>query len=65
MSSKIWLQFTVIFAGAQKNFGPSGVTLVIVKDDVLGHAMSVCPSVFDFAVNAENNSIYNTPPTFQ
>lgn len=55
----------MIYAGAQKNIGPAGVTLVIIREDIIGHAMSVCPSILDFAVMAENNSIYNTPPTFQ
>ncbi|XP_033230198.1 phosphoserine aminotransferase [Belonocnema kinseyi] len=58
-------KFAVIFAGAQKNFGPAGVTLVIVREDLLGQAMPVCPSVFDFKITADNNSIYNTPPVFQ
>ncbi|XP_076174237.1 phosphoserine aminotransferase [Ptiloglossa arizonensis] len=58
-------KFAVIFAGAQKNIGPAGVTLVIVRDDVLGHAMKICPSVFDFNVMAADNSIHNTPPVFQ
>ncbi|XP_043467987.1 probable phosphoserine aminotransferase [Leptopilina heterotoma] len=58
-------KFAVIYAGAQKNIGPAGVTLVIIREDIIGHAMSVCPSILDFAVMAENNSIYNTPPTFQ
>ncbi|KAH0566560.1 probable phosphoserine aminotransferase [Cotesia glomerata] len=58
-------KFGVIYAGAQKNFGPSGVTVVIVREDLLGNPMTVCPSVLDFTVVAQNNSIYNTPPTFQ
>ncbi|XP_034945187.1 probable phosphoserine aminotransferase [Chelonus insularis] len=58
-------KFGVIYAGAQKNIGPSGVTVVIVREDLLGNAMTVCPSILDFAVNAKENSIYNTPPTFQ
>ncbi|KAK0181908.1 hypothetical protein PV327_000092 [Microctonus hyperodae] len=58
-------KFGIIFAGAQKNFGPSGITLVIVREDLLGNAMTVCPSILDFTVNAKENSIYNTPPTFQ
>ncbi|XP_015589910.1 probable phosphoserine aminotransferase [Cephus cinctus] len=58
-------KFAVIFAGAQKNIGPAGVTLVIVRDDVLGNAMSVCPTIFDFSVMANDNSVHNTPPTFQ
>lgn len=58
-------KFAVIFAGAQKNIGPAGVTLVIVRDDVLGHANKVCPTIFDFTVMAADNSIHNTPPVFQ
>ncbi|XP_076628724.1 phosphoserine aminotransferase [Colletes latitarsis] len=58
-------KFAVIFAGAQKNIGPAGVTLVIVRDDVLGHAKDICPSVLNFTVMAANNSLYNTPPVFQ
>lgn len=58
-------KFGVIFAGAQKNIGPSGVTLVIIRDDLLNNAMNICPSVFDFTVMANDNSLYNTPPTFQ
>ncbi|XP_015431681.1 PREDICTED: probable phosphoserine aminotransferase [Dufourea novaeangliae] len=58
-------KFAVIFAGAQKNIGPAGVTLVIVRDDVLGHAMKVCPTMLDFTVMAADNSLHNTPPVFQ
>ncbi|KAK1134919.1 hypothetical protein K0M31_007685 [Melipona bicolor] len=58
-------KFAVIFAAAQKNIGPAGVTLVIVRDDVLGHAMDTCPIILDFTAMAESNSIYNTPPVFQ
>ncbi|XP_015517742.2 probable phosphoserine aminotransferase [Neodiprion lecontei] len=58
-------KFAVIFAGAQKNIGPAGVTLVIVRDDVLGHPKSICPSVLDFSIMATDNSVHNTPPTFQ
>lgn len=58
-------KFAVIFAGAQKNIGPAGVTLVIVRDDILGHAMPVCPSILDFTIMATDNSLHNTPPVFQ
>lgn len=57
-------KFGVVFAGAQKNIGPSGITVVIVRDDLIGHAIKETPSVLDFKVNADNNSIANTPPTF-
>ncbi|XP_011305706.1 probable phosphoserine aminotransferase [Fopius arisanus] len=58
-------KFGVIYAGAQKNIGPSGVTLVIVREDLLGKALPVCPSVLDYTIMANDNSLYNTPPTFQ
>jgi phosphoserine aminotransferase len=57
-------KFGLIYAGAQKNIGPSGVTLVIVREDLIGHAMTITPSVFDFSVQLRENSVYNTPPTF-
>ncbi|KAG5307104.1 SERC aminotransferase, partial [Acromyrmex insinuator] len=57
--------FAVIFAGAQKNIGPAGVTLVIVRNDILGRAMNVCPTVLNFSIMANDNSLHNTPPVFQ
>jgi phosphoserine aminotransferase len=57
-------RYGLIFGGAQKNIGPAGLTLVIVRDDLIGHARKECPSAFDFKVVAENGSMYNTPPTF-
>lgn len=57
-------RYGLIFAGAQKNVGTSGITIVIVREDLIGNAMKMTPSVFNFAVIAKNNSIYNTPPTF-
>ncbi|KAK9496764.1 hypothetical protein O3M35_013044 [Rhynocoris fuscipes] len=57
-------KFGVIFAGAQKNIGPPGVTLVIVREDLLGSPMSICPLILDFTVMAKDNSLHNTPPTF-
>jgi phosphoserine aminotransferase len=57
-------QYGLIFAGAQKNIGPAGVTIVIVRDDLLGKALPVCPSAFDFKLVADNDSMYNTPPTY-
>lgn len=58
-------KFGLIFAGAQKNIGPAGITLVIVRDDLLGRAMSVCPTILNFTVMAKDNSLHNTPPVFQ
>jgi phosphoserine aminotransferase len=57
-------KFGLIYAGAQKNIGPAGLTIVIVRDDLLGQAMPITPSAFDFATVAENESMYNTPPTY-
>lgn len=59
------LQFGLIYAGAQKNVGCAGVTVVIVREDLIGHALKECPIVLDYKVQAENNSLYNTPPCFR
>jgi phosphoserine aminotransferase len=52
------------FGGAQKNLGPAGLTLVIVREDLIGHALPHCPSAFDYKLVADNQSMYNTPPTY-
>ncbi len=57
-------KFGVIYAGAQKNIGPAGLTIVIVRDDLIGHAAPGTPSAFDYKVQADNDSMYNTPPTY-
>ncbi len=57
-------RFGLIYAGAQKNIGPAGVTLVIVRDDLIGQVLPTTPSVFDYAQQAEADSMLNTPPTF-
>ena len=57
-------KFGLIYAGAQKNIGPSGLTLVVVHRDLLGMAPLNIPTVMDYAVMAENGSMLNTPPTF-
>ena len=57
-------KFGLIYAGAQKNIGPAGVTLVIVRDDLIGEVLSITPSVFDYAKQAEADSMLNTPPTY-
>jgi phosphoserine aminotransferase len=54
----------LIFAGAQKNVGPAGITVVIVREDLIGNALPITPSILDFAVTAKENSVANTPPTF-
>ncbi|NEX60620.1 3-phosphoserine/phosphohydroxythreonine transaminase [Noviherbaspirillum galbum] len=57
-------KYGVIFGGAQKNIGPAGVTIVVVRDDLVGKALPICPSAFDWKLVAENQSMYNTPPTY-
>nr|WP_154211259.1 3-phosphoserine/phosphohydroxythreonine transaminase [Pseudomonas sp. CAH-1] len=57
-------QFGLIYAGAQKNIGPSGLVVVIVREDLLGHARSSCPTMLDYKVSADNGSMYNTPATY-
>lgn len=60
----LFLKFGLIFAGAQKNFGPSGITVVIVREDLLEYALPITPTILEFKANYEANSEYNTPPTF-
>jgi len=57
-------KFGVIYAGAQKNIGPAGLTIVIVREDLIGYAAPTTPSTLDYKVQAENDSMYNTPPTY-
>jgi phosphoserine aminotransferase len=57
-------RFGVIYAGAQKNIGPAGICVVIVRDDLIGHARAGTPSVWDFKTMADEGSMLNTPPTF-
>ena len=53
-----------MFAGAQKNIGPAGLTIVIVREDLIGHAMPITPTIWDWKVQANNDSMINTPTTF-
>jgi phosphoserine aminotransferase len=57
-------QYGLIYGGAQKNIGPAGLTIVIVREDLLGQALPITPSAFDFKTVADNDSMYNTPPTY-
>src|SRR6266481_4578863 len=57
-------KFGLIYAGAQKNIGPAGLTVVIVRDDLIGHARTETPLVFDYKAVADASSMLNTPPTF-
>lgn len=57
-------KYAVVFAGAQKNLGMAGLTVLIVREDLIGYAVSYCPSVFDWKNVADNDSMFNTPPTY-
>jgi phosphoserine aminotransferase len=57
-------KFGVIYAGAQKNMGPAGLTVVIVREDLIGNALPATPVMLDWKTQAENNSMYNTPPCY-
>ena len=57
-------KYGLIYGGAQKNIGPAGLTIVIVRDDLLGQALPITPSAFDYKTVADNDSMYNTPPTY-
>ena len=59
-----WRRVGLAFGGAQKNLGPAGLTLVVVREDLLGHALDLCPSAFNYQTVAANGSMYNTPPTY-
>ncbi|NJN26658.1 MAG: 3-phosphoserine/phosphohydroxythreonine transaminase [Cyclobacteriaceae bacterium] len=70
MSSNILAQvydvskFGLIYAGAQKNIGPAGVAIVIVRKDLIGKAMDITPTMFNYKTHADNGSMFNTPPTY-
>lgn len=57
-------KFGLIYAGAQKNLGPAGITLVIVREDLIRHARQATPSIWNYATQANSDSMINTPPTF-
>ena len=57
-------KFGMIYAGAQKNIGPAGLTIVIVRDDLIGEAMDICPAMMNYEVMAKADSMYNTPSTY-
>ncbi|NOX21246.1 MAG: 3-phosphoserine/phosphohydroxythreonine transaminase [Nitrospirae bacterium] len=57
-------RFGLIYAGAQKNIGPAGLTIVIVREDLIGETIKNTPTMFDYATHAKANSMYNTPPTY-
>ena len=55
-------KFGMIYAGAQKNMAPAGLTIVIIREDLMGKALSICPTMLDYKTMADNDSMYNTPP---
>lgn len=57
-------KFGLLFAGAQKNLGPAGVTLVIAREDLIENAMDITPTMLQYKIHADNGSMYNTPPTY-
>lgn len=57
-------RFGLIYAGAQKNIGPAGIAVVIVREDLLGRAIPATPTMYDYKIHADNGSMYNTPPTY-
>ena len=57
-------KYGVLYAGAQKNLAPAGVTIVIVRDDLVTDGMKICPTMLKWKTQVENNSLYNTPPCF-
>ncbi|WP_295550677.1 3-phosphoserine/phosphohydroxythreonine transaminase [uncultured Pseudacidovorax sp.] len=59
-----WQRVGLAFGGAQKNLGPAGLTMVVVREDLLDRALPICPSAFSYKLVAENDSMYNTPPTW-
>ncbi|MEP6970871.1 MAG: 3-phosphoserine/phosphohydroxythreonine transaminase [Betaproteobacteria bacterium] len=59
-----WSRVGLAFAGAQKNLGPAGLTVIVVREDLLGHALAVCPSAFNYTLVNDNQSMFNTPPTY-
>jgi phosphoserine aminotransferase len=57
-------KFGLIYAGAQKNIGPAGVTVVIIREDLLAKSLDIAPTMFKYSIHAEEGSLYNTPPTY-
>ena len=58
------IQFGVLYAGAQKNMAPAGLTVVIIREDLIGHARDITPTMFNYQIHADNGSMYNTPPCY-
>jgi len=57
-------KYALIYGGAQKNIGPAGLAIIIVREDLIGETLPGTPSMYDYKIHADNESMYNTPPTF-
>lgn len=57
-------KFGILYAGAQKNMGPAGLTVVIIREDLVGNAQEITPTMFNYKTHVDNNSMFNTPPTY-
>lgn len=57
-------KFGMLYAGAQKNVGPAGLTVCIIRRDLLGHALDICPTMLNYTTHSDAKSLYNTPPTY-
>ncbi len=57
-------KFAMVYGGAQKNVAPAGLTIAIIREDMLGKARDICPSMLNYQIHADNNSLYNTPPCY-
>lgn len=57
-------KFGILYAGAQKNMAPAGLTIVIIREDLIGHAMDICPTMLNYRTHADNGSMFNTPPCY-
>lgn len=57
-------KFGVLYAGAQKNMAPAGLTVVIIREDLIGHARDITPTMFNYQTHADNDSMFNTPPCY-
>ena len=57
-------KFALLYAGAQKNLAPAGLTVVIIREDLIGHAMDITPTMFNYQTHSDNGSMFNTPPCY-
>ena len=57
-------RFGILYAGAQKNVGPAGLTIVIIREDLIGHSMDITPTMLDYKTHSDNGSMFNTPPCY-